>query len=41
MENNRKLSSKVSLNCMKPELQEDDEDVEGNLPKNNYFNGRK
>ena len=26
---------------MKPELQEDDEDVEGNLPKNNYFNGRR
>ena len=45
MENNRKLSKKVSLNCMRPELQVDDEDVEGNPslrdPVNNYYHGHR
>ena len=46
MENNRKLSSKVSLNCMRPEIQVDDEDVEGNPSlqdpiKSSYYHGHR
>ena len=44
MENNRK-SAKVSLNSLRPELQVEDEDVEGKPflkePINNYYKGHR